>query len=192
MTRILVFAGSARKDSLNARLANAAAQAIRAAGADATLLDMRDYEMPLYDGDLEADAGLPENARRFKKLLRGHDGFLVACPEYNGSVTPLFKNTIDWASRAEGDEKPVDAFEGQVAAVVSASPGALGGLRGLVHARQILANIGVLVVPGQLSLGKAHEAFGGDGALQDNGQAAKLAGLSEKLVAVAKAIPSKA
>ena len=124
--------------------------------------------MPLYDGDLEAASGLPENAKKFKQLLRDHDGFLISAPEYNSSISGVLKNSIDWASRVETEDEPaLVCFKGKVAALMSASPGGLGGLRGLVHLRAILGNIGVIVLPDQMSISAAHEAFDANGKLKD-------------------------
>ncbi len=180
--RILVFAGSTRTGSFNKQLALAAHRLVQEAGAEATYLDLRDLQLPLYDGDLEAAEGLPAGARRFKELLKSHDGFLIASPEYNSSVTAVLKNAIDWASRSEGDEGSLVAFSGKVAALVSASPGALGGLRGLVHLRSILGNIQVLVIPQQLAVSQAHAAFGEDGNLVDARQQSTLTAIAKSLV----------
>lgn len=167
--KILAFAGSARTGSLNKKLVNAAAQAARDAGAEVTVLDLKDYPLPIYDGDLEDATGLPENARKLKDIFRAHQGLLIASPEYNSSVTALLKNTLDWVSRAEtDDEPPLAAYKGKTAALLAASPGALGGLRGLVHLRAILGNIGVIVLPEQTAVGRAHEAL----ALNDAGRLA--------------------
>jgi NAD(P)H-dependent FMN reductase len=166
--RILAFAGSARRASLNRSLLSVTAALAREAGADVTEIDLADFPLPLYDGDLEAAAGLPEAARRLKALFREHDGLLLACPEYNSSITPLLKNTLDWCSRAESEDEPtLHAYTGKVAALVAASPGALGGLRGLRHVREILGNIGVHVIPAQHALGHAHQAFDANGNLTD-------------------------
>lgn len=165
--RILAFAGSTRADSLNKRLARVAAGAAREAGAEVTELDLRDFPMPLYDGDLEAAEGLPEPALRFKALLLAHDGLLVAAPEYNGGPTGVLKNALDWASRSAPGEKPLAAFQGKVAGLLAASTGSLGGMRGLAILRLILSGIGVLVVPEQFALPRADGAFGPDGALLD-------------------------
>jgi len=154
MPRILAFAGSTRKESFNRALLRVAAE-----HADMTVVELADYRMPVYDADLEAAEGLPEAARRLKALFLEHDALLLACPEYNGSITPLLKNTIDWVSRKEGDEKPLAAYRGKVAALLSASPGSLGGLRGLAQVRAILSGIGVLVLPDQLAVPRAHEGF---------------------------------
>jgi chromate reductase, NAD(P)H dehydrogenase (quinone) len=180
--RILAFAGSARAASVNKKLVAFAAAAARTAGGEVTLIDLRDYPMPLYDGDLEAASGLPEHAKRLKALMLSHDGLLLACPEYNSSITPLLKNAIDWASRPAPGEASLACFDGKVAALVAASPGALGGLRGLVHVRSILGNIGVIVLPTQVAVGKAHEAFDEGGKLKDAKQAASIEKLAAALV----------
>ena len=166
--KILAFAGSTRTGSFNKKLVQVAAAAAREAGAEVTVVDLRDLALPLFDGDLEDAGGLPEGAKRFKTLLREHDGLLIASPEYNSSITGVLKNAIDWASRAESDDEPaLVAFRGKAAALMSASPGALGGLRGLVHLRAILGNIGVIVLPDQVAVSAAHEAFDDAGQLKD-------------------------
>jgi chromate reductase, NAD(P)H dehydrogenase (quinone) len=182
--KILVFAGSTRTASFNKKLARLAADAARVAGGDVTLVDLREFAMPLYDGDLEDAEGLPEGAKRFKKQMREHDGFIIASPEYNSSITGVLKNAIDWASREETDDEPaLVAYRGKVALLLSASPGALGGLRALVHVRAILGNIGVIVLPDQLAIGTAHEAFDQDGQLKDPMKAKKVKDLAAGLVA---------
>ena len=165
--KLIVFAGSARKGSWNKKLAAAAASMARDAGAEVTHLDLADYPMPIMDEDLEAAEGLPRNALRLKDLFKAHDGFLIASPEYNSSISPLLKNTIDWVSRPAEGEAPLEAYRGKVAALLAASPGALGGLRGLVTVRSILGNIGVFVTPSQLAVSHAHQAFAADGSLSD-------------------------
>ena len=151
--KILAFAGSTRSGSFNKKLIRLAADDARAAGAEVTLIDLRDFPMPLFDGDLEEKEGLPENAKKLKSLMRANDGFLISSPEYNSSVSGVLKNAIDWASREEtDDEPPLVCFRGKVAALLSASPGGLGGLRGLVILRSILGNIGVIVLPDQLAV----------------------------------------
>jgi chromate reductase, NAD(P)H dehydrogenase (quinone) len=165
--RILAFAGSARADSINRKLVHISAEGARAAGANVTELDFRDLPMPLYDGDLEASEGLPANVIAFKELLMAHQGLLIAAPEYNSSITPLLKNAIDWASRPGPDESPLACFENKVAALMSTSPGGLGGLRGLVHVRSILGNCKVLVLPDQVAIPRAFSAFDSEGMLSD-------------------------
>ena len=134
---VLCFAGSLRSDSLNKKLVKIAMSGAQEAGAKVTFVDLVDLPMPVYNGDDEAKGGLPENARKFKALMKEHDALLIASPEYNSSVSAVLKNAIDWASRAEANEKPLEAFKGKVAGVLASSPGALGGLRGLVHLRSI-------------------------------------------------------
>lgn len=180
--RVLAVAGSTREQSLNKRLVRIAAEAARSAGGDVTLIDLRDFALPLYDGDLEQAAGPPEAAVRLKALFVAHDGLLISSPEYNSSITGVLKNAIDWISRAAGDEPPLAAFRGKVAALLSASPGALGGLRGLVHLRAILGNIGVLVLPDQVAVPRANEAFDAAGRLVDERQQLALERLAASLV----------
>ncbi len=179
--RILAFAGSTRTDSYNKKLIKIAVEGARAAGAEVTLIDLRDYPMPLYDGDLETKEGIPPHGKRLKELMKSHQGFLLSCPEYNSSITGVLKNAIDWASREEPGETPLACFKGKTAALMSASPGGLGGLRGLVHVRSILGNIGVLVLPDQVAVSKAHEAFQPDGSLKDSKQQAAIEKLGRNL-----------
>lgn len=184
--RILLFAGSARAASLNRKLASIAAQGVRDAGGEATVIDLKDFPLPLFDQDLESASGLPEPAQRLKQLFIEHHGLLIASPEYNSSVTPLLKNTIDWVSRPVAGEPPLRGFQGKVAGLVSASPGGLGGLRGLVHLRSILGNIGVIVLPEQVAVSKANEAFADDGTLKDPKQQAGVQEIGRKLVTTAR------
>jgi chromate reductase, NAD(P)H dehydrogenase (quinone) len=164
--RILAFAGSARKESFNKKLIRIAGEGARRAGGDVTLIDLADFPLPLFDQDLEAQ-GFPGNAKKLKELFLSHQGLLLSCPEYNSSMTPLLKNTLDWVSRLLPGEKPLACFAGKVAGLVSASPGALGGLRGLVPVRAMLGNIQVLVIPEQAAVSGAHEAFQVNGSLKD-------------------------
>ena len=178
--KILALAGSTRTDSFNKRLVRIAAEGARQAGAEVTLLDLRDLPLPLFDQDLEAQ-GQPENARKLQDLMAAHQGLLIASPEYNSSISAVLKNAIDWASRATPDRPALAAFAGKAAALMSASPGALGGLRGLVHLRSILGNIQVLVLPDQVAVPRAHEMFQPDGSLKDAKQQESVAALGRKL-----------
>lgn len=182
--KILAFAGSARQESVNKKLVKIAMQGAKATGAEVTYLDFRDLPLPLYDGDLEKAEGLPANVRQLKALMKAHQGFLIACPEYNSSITPLLKNAIDWASRPEPDEPSLACFKDKVAVLMSASPGGLGGLRGLVHVRSILGNIGVLVLPDQKAIGNAYQAFDENDNLQDESQRIAIRQLGDKLATV--------
>ena len=180
-SKILAFAGSTRTDSFNKKLVRIAAEGARQAGASVTVLDLKDFPLPLFDQDLEAAEGQPEYARKLKELFIQHQGLLIASPEYNSSVTPVLKNAIDWVSRSLPGEPALAAFQGKVASLVSASPGALGGLRGLVHLRSILGNIGVIVLPQQIAVPKAHEAFAADGTLKDAKMQASVMALGQAL-----------
>lgn len=184
-TKVLAFAGSSRKESFNKKLVKLAAAGARAAGAEVTVIDLADFPMPIFDEDLEKSQGMPPNAKKFKELLKSHHGMLISSPEYNSSISALLKNCIDWASRPEPGETPLAAFAGKVAGLVSASPGALGGLRGLVTVRSILSNISVLVVPEQAAVNTAHEAFHADGTLKDAKKQAAVEGVGKKVAALA-------
>lgn len=165
--KILAFSGSARKNSYNQQLVEIAAQGAEQTGAEVTVINLADFPMPIFNQDDEAEHGLPEAARAFKQLLIAHDGFLIASPEYNSAFSPLLKNAIDWASRREGDEASLLAYRGKAAAIMAASPGALGGLRGLVFLRLLLSNIGVTVLPEQQAVVQADKAIHADGYLKD-------------------------
>jgi len=145
--KVLAFAGSLRAGSWNKKLIRIAADAATEAGADVTLIDLRDDPLPIFDGDLEESDGLPGNGRRLKDLFLAHRGLILSCPEYNSSISGVLKNAIDWVSRPAPGEKPLECFQDRVCGLLSASPGGLGGLRGLVHVRSILGNIGCLVLP---------------------------------------------
>jgi NAD(P)H-dependent FMN reductase len=160
--RILAFSGSARRESLNRKFLAVAVQAVHEAGGEVTLIDLNDYPLPLYHGDLEDAAGLPANAAKLIALIADHAALLVASPEYNSMFTPLLKNTIDWCTRA--DENP---FTGRVAAVIAASPGPFGGVRSLQLAQQLLLKLGCHVVPGQAVLPHADQAFDENGGLKE-------------------------
>lgn len=185
--RLLVFAGSARRESLNKKLARAAAAAIDRAGGSATFVDLEDYPMPLYHGDLEAAQGMPEAGLKLRALMLAHHGLAIASPENNASISALTKNTLDWLSRGIGDGKGGNSglapYAGKTAALLSASPGAFGGMRALPHLRQILGTLNVTVLSEQLAVGRAHEAFEADGSLKAP-HAAALDNLMARLVDV--------
>jgi chromate reductase, NAD(P)H dehydrogenase (quinone) len=180
--KILAFAGSTRTASYNKHLVKIAAEGVRAANVAVEVIDLRDFPLPLYDGDLEEKEGMPANAKKLKALMLDASGFLISAPEYNSSITAVLKNTIDWASRAESeDEKPLACFRGKAAALLSASPGGFGGMRGLVHLRSILGNIGMHVLPDQISIATAHEAFDGAGQLKHEGKRDQVLALGKSL-----------
>ena len=186
--RLLFIAGSSREASLNKRLAKLGCDIANANGIAATFADLGDYPMPLYDGDTEARDGTPENARKLQALMQAHDGIFMASPEYNASITPLLKNTLDWVSRVriEG-EAPLHVFKSRVFALGAASPGGFGGMRSLMHTRQILElGLGALVLPDQLAVGRANDAFDEHGHLKDKAQQEMLKALIQKLARAAK------
>ena len=166
-TRILVFAGSARSGSINKKLAIATAAIAEKTSAKVTFADLADYPAPVYNGDDETANGLPQTMRDFKKLVQQHDGFIVVSPEYNGHVPPLLVNTFGWISRTEDGEKGLVAFKGKKAAIMAASPGRLGGIRVIPRLRDSLAELGVVVVPGSITLPSAESAFDDNGNLAD-------------------------
>jgi NAD(P)H-dependent FMN reductase len=179
--KILAFAGSTRTGSFNRQALDYAVRGARNAGAEVTLIDLMDFTLPLYNGDLEKSHGLPEAAVRLKALFKTHHGLLLACPEYNSSITPLLKNTMDWVSRPHGEESGLVPYQGKMAALVSASEGHLGGLRSLRHVREILTALQVLVIPKQMALAHADKELA-------NPASRALAGLADTGLALAEAI----
>ena len=182
--RILAFGGSLRAASFNQKAASLAAEGAREAGGEVTLIALRDYPLPLFDEDLEAASGMPENGRKLKELFLSHDGLLIASPEYNSTISAALKNAIDWVSRATSkDEAPLTALAGKTAAILAASPGGYGGARGLVQLRPFLENINIRVLDTQVTIPKAHEVIREDGSFADEAVAASVRGLGAALVA---------
>lgn len=182
--RILVLGGSLRIGSYNQKLAALAAETAHEAGAEVTLISLRDYRLPLFDADYEEAEGKPEAAKRLKELFVRADGFIIASPEYNSGITAALKNAIDWVSRADSDEEaPLQAFNGKSAAIIAASPGGYGGARSLAQLRILLRNIRVNVIEGEVTVPKAYEAFTEDGRLVDPAKMAALSQLVGNLVA---------
>lgn len=187
MTKTLIVPGSARRDSVNKKLARVVADVASEAGLEPTLIDLADFPMPLYDGDLEAASGLPEHAFRLKALMASHPAWVFVAPEYNASMTPLLKNAIDWASRPAPGEAALATFQAKTAALFSASPGALGGMRALVQLRLCLTAVRVLVVPDDFSLNGAYQAFDEAGALRDPKHRATVRRVLDRLAAATPA-----
>ena len=182
--RILVFGGSLRAESYNQKLATIAAAAARDAGGEVTLISLRDFRLPLFDQDLEDAEGKSEAAKKLKALFLNAEGFIIASPEYNSGITAALKNSIDWVSRADSDdEPPLLAFKGKTAAILAASPGGYGGARSLAQLRPLLENISVTVLPDQVAIPKAYEAFDGEGNLIDPALQAAVQALAAGLVA---------
>lgn len=190
--KVLVIAGSARRGAYSVQLANAAAALLRAAGAQVTTLDLRALALPVYDGDIEADHGVPAGAAMLRDALRSHDALLLVTPEYNGFPTPLVINAFDWLSRLkpEGDiPAALSVTAGKPAALLSSSPGPLGGLRSMNYLRQYLSMaFAMLVVPQQFALGRANEAFDEQGELKDDKSRAIVQGVLSSLLKVAGAM----
>ncbi len=189
--KILVFAGSTRRDAFSQKLAAAVVPLLKSVGAEVTHINLADFDMPLYNGDLEAEQGLPPNTRRLQLLIASHDALLIATPEYNGSITPLELNVLDWCSRADKDNPATSGavvFADKPAAILSSSPGPLGGMRALFHLRDLLGYLGMVVIPQQLAVGRAGEAFAADGSLADPRQQAALEGIARRLTEVAASI----
>lgn len=180
--KILAFAGSLRAESFNKKLVKIAIKGAEEAGAKVTYIDLKDYPLPIYDQDIENTQGLPENALKLKELMVIHDGFLISAPEYNSSMSAVFKNVIDWTSRkATPDEIYLCCFIDKVVTLMSASPGQLGGARGLVHIRSMFSNIYSLVLPQQKSIPQADQAFAIDGSLKDAKVQTEIKNLGRKL-----------
>jgi NAD(P)H-dependent FMN reductase len=185
--KILAFSGSLRQESFNQKLVTIAARGAERAGAEVTLIALRDLPMPLFSEDLEAESGMDPNGRRFKELMIAADGVLLSSPEYNGSLSGALKNAIDWASRPEEGEQPLVAFKNKHVQLLSASPGGLGGIRGLIHLHALLGGIQMHVMPQQFCVSKAHEEFDDAGDLKDESKRSQVEALGEKLVEVCRA-----
>ena len=185
---LLFFAGSTREGSFNKKLALLARHIAEANGIEAVFVDLKDYPMPLYNGDLEAAEGPPERARAFKALLGEYQGVFIASPEYNSSVTPLLKNTLDWVTRVRAKgETGLEVYRSRVFAISGTSPGYYGAMRNLLNLRQMLeVGIGATVIPQQLALPRAGDAFDGDGSLKDKAQQELLKGVVEALAIAAR------
>ncbi|MEO8074441.1 MAG: NAD(P)H-dependent oxidoreductase [Acidobacteriota bacterium] len=160
--KILAFAGSLREHSYNKRVVKTAIEGAKNAGAEVTFIDLKQYPMPIYDADEHEKFGFDENALAFQKLLGEHDGFLIASPEYNGSLPGGLKNAIDWASRKSENYGMVEVFKGKVAAIMTASPGAFGGIRCLSHLRGVLTIMFVNVLPSEIAVANVGKMFDGD------------------------------
>lgn len=186
--KILVFAGSIRTGSFNARLAANAAKHLALMEAEVTHISLADYPMPIYDGDLEAKSGQPENAIKLKQMFMAHGGIFIASPEYNASVTPLLKNTLDWISRVrEGREPPLAAYKDRVFALGGASNGVYGAMRSLLALRQVLEiGCGAMVIPDQIAVPRAADAYDGNDNLKDEQTVTRLKGVLQRLIEVTR------
>lgn len=166
-TKVVVFSGSTREDSTNRKLANEAADIAKQLGASITIVDLREYPMPFYDADIETKKGMPESAKRLRNLMKESNAIIIATPEYNGSISAVLKNALDWASRNEEGQPSRDAFKGKRFAIMSASPSGGGGSRALSHLRTIIQNVGGDVVDSQVSVADSYNAFTTDGSIKN-------------------------
>jgi len=182
---MLVFAGSTRQNSFNRRLAAVAAQIARDAGAEVSHIELGDFNVPMYNADLEAQ-GTPADVVRLKQLFHDHPAWIISSPEYNGSYTALLKNTIDWVSSPiKSDPQWTDGFKsfrGKVVGMLSASNGALGGLRSQSHLAPLLINSQCWLAPKAFALGHAADAFDADGHLKDAAQQKNVRGVVEQVL----------
>jgi chromate reductase, NAD(P)H dehydrogenase (quinone) len=188
--RLLFMAGSARQNSFNKRLAKLGAAIAEANSIPSTFVDLGDYPMPIYDGDIEATTGPPENSRKLKNLMQAHTGIFITSPEYNASFSPLLKNAIDWVShtRDEG-EIPMEVFRTRVFALGSASPGGTGGMRGLSQLRLVFElGLNALVLPDQFLLPRAMDAYDDHGHLKNKDQQEQLKTVIQKLARAARVL----
>ena len=166
--KILVFAGSIRTGAYSGKTADAATKELALQGAEVTRISLADYPLPIMDQDLEVEKGVPENAFKLARLIASHDGLLIASPEYNSSIPPLLKNTIDWVSRIHKDGgRPFKPYAGKIAALCSSSDGNFAGARGLYHLRSVLMNCGVEIITPQCSVPRAQDAFDEHGEFKD-------------------------
>jgi chromate reductase, NAD(P)H dehydrogenase (quinone) len=188
LPKVLVLSGSVRTGSHNSRLAALASKELLLAGADVTRISLVDYPMPIYDGDHEARSGPPENAVKLKRMIMTQQGVFIASPEYNASVTPLLKNAIDWVSRVrERSEEPLAAYKNRVFAIGGASDGALGAMRSLMALRQVLElGCGALVIPDQIAVMRASDAFDEMDNLKDERAARMLKRVAQRLTDMAR------
>ncbi len=185
--KILVIPGSLRTGSLNAKLAAAAADQFAQAGAEVSRLSLGDFPLPIYDGDLQTRSGVPKNAINLKRMIGAHHGVLIVTPEYNASVPPLVKNTIDWVSRVQdAHETRGQVFRGRAFAIAAASDSRLGGTRSLAALRMILSACQAMVIPSQLALSFASEAYDDMDRLKHPADIEALAALVRQLIDVSQ------
>ena len=182
MTKLLVLSGSIRAESFNLKLANRLASIAEREAAEVTSVNLKDFELPIYNGDLEGTEGLPDAAKRLKKLLQDHTGLIITCPEYNGFMTPLLINAIDWCTRSEDASVDLSGFANKTLLVASASPGPGGGSRSSTHLKTMLSAIGAIVFPQSLAVSAAYNAFDDQGEFSDDSMAKRAQRLVVKFI----------
>ena len=182
VARLLALSGSVRKSSFNKRLATRLATIAGDQGAEITLVDLSEFDLPIYNGDTEDDSGLPDAAVRLKRLLKENTGLIIACPEYNGFMTPLLTNTIDWCTRSDAASVDLSGFTGKTVLIASASPGPGGGSRAATHLKTMLSGIGSVVYPQGLTIASAHGAFDDQGGFVDPAMAIRAESLIKNFI----------
>lgn len=185
MINLVFFAGSTRRDSLNKKLAKAAAVSAKSQAVSATFIDLADFDIPMFNADLEHDSGTPADVVKLKALLDKHDGIFISSPEYNGAYTGLLKNTVDWMSRNSGGQE-LTPFKNSVVAISACSPGMRGGLGGLSSLRLLINHIGGTVIPTQAAIGGC--SFHDNGALKNENHQKMLDGVLDQLIITATAM----
>ena len=192
--KILIIPGSLRTGSHNARLAALAGKELVLLEAEVTRISLEDYPLPLFDADLLTGSGLPRQAIELKNMVGAHQGVFIASPEYSASISPLIKNAVDWLSRGRDSSEPNYAvYKGRVFAIGAAANGSTGGLRGLMALRQSLElGCGALVLPEQITVGRAAQAFDDMDNLKDEAQAGALKALVRRLIEMASLMPAAA
>jgi NAD(P)H-dependent FMN reductase len=187
IVKILIIPGSLRTGSLNVRLAGAIARELSLASVEVTRLSLGDYPLPIYDGDFEAKSGVPAAALELKRMIGRHHGVLIVTPEYNSSLPPLLKNAIDWVTRVEERGEPMGhVLRGRAFAIAAASEGRFGGMRALMALRQVLVGCGATVIPTQMALSFAHQAYDDRDHLKHSGDLDVMKAMTRQLVAVAQ------
>ncbi len=187
MPKILAIAGSYREHSYNRRVLQIAVDAAKNAGAEVTVVDLRDFPMPIFNADDVEEKGFDNSALKFQDLLNDSDGLLICSPEYNGSIPGGFKNAIDWATRSNDKYKMYEVFKGKTAAIMTASPGQFGGLRCIAHLRGVLTIMGVSVLPNEVAVTFVGQKFEGDSPeMTDEKTKSFIEKAAERLVAALK------
>jgi NAD(P)H-dependent FMN reductase len=186
MTSILIFSGSARQGAFSKQLAAAATTLINGEGGKPTLIDLADFKVPLYNADLEAESGIPQPAVDFRRLVASHDGMAIATPEYNGFVTPLLLNMLCWASRPSPGDDFGTVFQGRPVALMASSPGRLGGVRVIPRLRDIVAELGMIAIPGFVTVPDAASAFTEQGRLVEHRKEEEVVCLVRRLMTASR------
>jgi len=190
MTSILIYAGSARRGAFSRQLAAAATTLVSEAGGKPTLIDLADFEVPLYNADSEDSGGIPQPVVVYRRLVATHQGMIIVTPEYNGFITPLLLNMLCWASRPSPGDDFGAVFQNKPVALLASSPGRLGGVRVIPRLRDVVAELGMVPVPGFTTVPQAGKAFTPRGRLADTGIESGLTAQIDRLLAASRQAPS--